>query len=459
MRRADAGADLYLGNTLANADFGLHGAMFAVLSLPGSSQCCPIPVRPEPPLAGPFNAVPCFLPDGRKSSMQKSFRPLLLSVFLLVTGNGVLSTLIPLRARLEGFSDITIGLVGSSYFAGMLLGSLVVPWIVLRIGQVRAFVCCVLMGGAAIMSLPWLIEPWTWVLLRGLIGLSLAGLYTIAESWFNGKSDNAHRGSALGLYSVVQYLAWSTGNQVFRLADPGTIVLFIVAATIVSCACLPLLLTRSEPPQRPSRPSLRFAWLFKLSPVGFVGALLIGASNGPFWSLTPIFAADLGLTPAEVGTLMTCFMLGSAALQIPIGRLSDRRDRRTILVCLCLASAILETTLARFGAIVPTVTLDLLAFALGSVISTQYYVTAAHAVDRTGSDNAVTTTSALLFLYSIGAISGPLLASYLMTLFGPAALYGFTALMHVALIAFTLRQMLYRPPPVLRSAEGRMPQY
>jgi len=86
-------------------------------------------------------------------------------------------------------------------------------------------------------------------------------------------------------------------------------------------------------------------------------------------------------------------------------------------------------------------------------------VTAAPAVDRTGSDNAVTTTSALLFLYSIGAISGPLLASYLMTLFGPAALYGFTALMHVALIAFTLRQMLYRPPPVLRSAEGRMPQY
>ncbi|MBV9054678.1 MAG: MFS transporter, partial [Hyphomicrobiales bacterium] len=146
--------------------------------------------------------------------MQKSFAPLLLSVFLLVTGNGVLSTLIPLRARLEGFSDITIAFIGSSYFSGMLIGSLVAPWVVLRIGQVRAFIICVLTGAVAILSLPSLIEPWSWVLLRGIIGLSLAGLYAIAESWFNGKSDNAHRGSALGIYSVVQYLAWSVGNQV-----------------------------------------------------------------------------------------------------------------------------------------------------------------------------------------------------------------------------------------------------
>jgi MFS family permease len=391
--------------------------------------------------------------------MQKSFVPLLLSVFLLVTGNGVLSTLIPLRARLEGFSDITIGLIGSSYFAGMLIGSLVVPFVVLRIGQVRGFIICVLTGAVAILSLPWLIEPWSWVLLRGTIGLSLAGLYAIAESWFNGKSDNAHRGSALGVYSVVQYLAWSSGSQIFRLADPGGLILFIVAAAVVACASIPLMLAKSEPPQRPQKPSLRFAWLFKMSPVGFIGALLIGAANGPFWALTPLFAADIGLSAAEVGTLMTAFMLGSAALQVPIGRLSDSKDRRTILVSLCLAAGVMEMLLAQFGARIGALALYALAFALGSVISTQYYVAAAHAVDRTGSDNAVTTTSALLFLYSIGAICGPLTASYVMTLFGPGALYGYTALVHLALISFTLRQMLYRPPPVLRSAEGRMPQH
>ncbi|SDR42017.1 Predicted arabinose efflux permease, MFS family [Rhizobiales bacterium GAS113] len=393
------------------------------------------------------------------SPMQRSFLPLLFSVFLLVTGNGVLSTLIPWRARLEGFSDITIGFVGSSYFAGMLLGSLVMPRIVQRIDQVRAFVSCVLMGAAAILSLPWLIEPWSWVLLRGLIGLSLAGLYGIAESWFSGKSDNAHRGSALGLYSVVQYLAWSLGNQIFRLSDPDGWLPFVVSAAIVACATFPLLLAPGEPPRRPAKPSLRFGWLFRMSPVGFVGALLIGASNGPFWSLTPVFAADLGLSANEVAMLMTAFMLGSAALQVPIGKLSDEKDRRTILVSLCLASGVMETLLAQFGGHVGVLGLYALAFALGSVISTQYYVAAAHAVDRTGSDNAVTTTSALLFLYSIGAISGPPIASYLMTYFGPGALYGYTALVHLALIAFTLRQMLYRPPPALRTAEGRMPQH
>jgi fucose permease len=91
-------------------------------------------------------------------------------------------------------------------------------------------------------------------------------------------------------------------------------------------------------------------------------------------------------------------------------------------------------------------------------MATLGHVAAAPAVDRTGSENAVTTTSALLFLYSIGAICGPLIASSLMTYFGPGALYRFTALIHVALIAFTLRQMLFRPPPTLRTVEGRLPQ-
>jgi MFS family permease len=391
--------------------------------------------------------------------MQRSFVPLLLSVFLLVTGNGVLSTLIPVRARLEGFSDVTIGLIGSSYFAGMLLGSLVVPWIVLRIGQVRAFTICVLLGSLAVQALPALIAPFAWIVARGLIGLSLAGLYAIAESWFNGKSDNAHRGSALGVYSVVQYLGWSSGSQVFRLADPGGLILFLVAALLVTGASIPLLLSSSQPPQAPTKPELRFAWLFQMSPVGFAAALLIGAANGPFWSLTQVFAGDIGLSPAEIGTLMTAFMVGSAVLQVPIGRLSDKQDRRTILIGLCLTTAVLETALGQFGASAPVVALYALAFALGSVISTQYYVAASHAVDRTGSENAVTTTAALLFLYSIGATVGPTVASYLMTVLGPAALYGYTAVIHLALVAFTLRQMLYRPPPALRTAEGRMPQH
>jgi MFS family permease len=390
--------------------------------------------------------------------MQKAFAPLLVAVFLLVTGNGVLSTLIPVRALIEGFSDIAIGLIGSAYFAGMLAGSLGVPWVVLRIGQVRAFTICVLMGSIAIQALPALITPWTWILARGTIGLSLAGLYAIAESWFNGKSDNAHRGSALGLYSVVQYLGWSSGSQLFRLADPAGLILFLVAAVLVTAASIPLLLAPSEPPQPPAKPQLRFAWLFKMSPVGFVAALMIGLANGPFWSLTQVFAGDIGLNPAQIGTLMTAFMVGSAVLQVPIGRLSDKMDRRAILIGLCFTTAILETALGRLGAGLPAVAIYALAFALGSVISTQYYVAASHAVDRTGSDNAVTTTSALLFLYSIGATIGPTVASYLMTVFGPSALYGYTALIHLALVAFTLRQMLYRPPPVLRTAEGRMPQ-
>ncbi|MBV8769462.1 MAG: MFS transporter, partial [Hyphomicrobiales bacterium] len=226
----------------------------------------------------------------------------------------------------------------------------------------------------------------------------------------------------------------------------------------VGGATLPLLMAPGEPPQRPARPSLRFRWLFAMSPVGFVAAFLIGAANGPFWSLSQIFAADIGLSSPEVGTLMTAFMLGSAALQIPIGRASDSHDRRTILVCLCVVAAVLEITLARVGANLQHFGLYALAFALGSVVSTQYYVAAAHAVDRTGSEHAVATTSALLFLYSIGAISGPPIASYLMTVFGPSALYGYTAALHLSLLAFTLRQMLYRAPPVLRSAEGRMPQ-
>ena len=259
--------------------------------------------------------------------MQKSFAPLLLSVFLLVTGNGVLSTLIPLRARLEGFSDITIAFMGSSYFTGMLIGSLVVPWVVLRIGQVRAFIICVLMGAAAILSLPSLIEPWSWVLLRGAIG-SLAGLYAIAESWFNGKSDNAHRGSALGIYSVVQYLRLVGRQPGFRLAESGRAHLVLVAAAIVAGATLPLSWRPvSHRNGRRGRPCVS-AGSSRCLPVGFAGALLIGASNGPFSSYVANLRRRHRSRCTEVGTLMTCFMLGSAARKIPIGRaFSNGSDR------------------------------------------------------------------------------------------------------------------------------------
>ena len=184
------------------------------------------------------------------------------------------------------------------------------------------------------------VEPAAWAAIRAVTGFCFAGLYATIESWMHDKAENVVRGRVLALYQIVHYAGSATGQQAIRFITPTSFVPFSIVACALALSVLPLAYTRSDPPEPPPVPRLRLAWLFRISPVGVVGALVSGIANGTFWSLAPVFAERSGLSAGGVASFMTAAIIGGALVQWPVGRLADRGDRRHImLVAIALAVA------------------------------------------------------------------------------------------------------------------------
>lgn len=388
-------------------------------------------------------------------SVWVSIAAVLISVYGVITGNGVLTTLVPVRSAIEGFPRLDIGFMGAAYFFGMLSGAVLAPRLVRRFGSVPVHAASLALGTLVLVTMPLMVAPWSWILLRGITGFSLAGIYAVVEGYLQASAENRYRGRLLAAYSVMQYTGWATGGQLMRVGDPeGSAIFYVAAAVVVVVGLLPLLFAERDPRGAPRDPTAvgglslaqALSAVYHISPIGFVAVVLIGAANGAFWTLTPVYGTDIGLSAVGAGTLMTFVTLGAAILQFPVGKLSDAVDRRIILAGLALSTAMLEVVFAFLGPDLlgwPIFTLGLL---LGGIVATQYYTASAHTNDRAGPGQAMMISAVLLFLYSVGAILGPLTASLAMQTFGPGALHLHNATMHTVLGLFVLYRMTARGP-------------
>nr|WP_246512331.1 MFS transporter [Chelatococcus composti] len=371
--------------------------------------------------------------------------PVLLAVFILIAGNGLLTTLVPLRGVLEGFSPTEVGVIGSVYFGGMLAGTWVTPAIVRRAGHIRAFAAFAAIAAVACLGFAIFISPPVWMVLRGLVGFCFAGLYAIVEAWINAKATDRNRGRMLGLYNIVNYAGSAAGQQLLRLDSPRSFTLFSGTSAFLMLSLVPLAMTRAEAPPLPAKGQLRILALFRTSPIGAVGILLVGLANGSFWSLAPAYVERLELGAGVVASFMTAMILGSAIAPYPIGKLSDIVDRRGVILAVSAIAFVIEVALVIVGRGETTV-LYALALALGLTASVTYPLISAHANDRGSQEGAVHLSSTLLFLYCVGGIVGPLVASTLMTLVGDVMLFVHNAAIHAILAGFVAWRMMKRPP-------------
>jgi MFS family permease len=380
---------------------------------------------------------------------------LLLSVFFLIAGSGLASLIVPLRAKIEGFPELSIGLLGSAYFAGMLAGALVAPAIVRRAGHIRAFSAFVAASVVIVILYPIWVAPAAWLVMRAALGFAFAGLYGIVESWINSKATNSNRGALYGVYQIINYCASACGQLLLTLHTPMSYELFSVAGALLAMSIVPLAMTTVEAPIQPKTVRIRLSWLARLSPVAAIAAVAVGAANGAVWALGPVYALGLGLSPEAVPWFTTAVILGSAIGVYPAGRLSDHLDRRIVIVAVAGAGALLEIALWRYqgnGA-----SLVALGFAVGATTFALYTLAISHANDRASADQTMLISSGMLFLYCIGAILAPALAALMMRLFGPSTLFAQNALVHLVLAAFTLWRIVRQAPVVSprRSAEER----
>jgi MFS family permease len=366
---------------------------------------------------------------------------LLTGVALLLAGGGLLGTLLAVRGGQEGMSDATLGLIMSGYFVGFFLGTFTAPALIRRLGHIRAFAFCAAAAAITVLLHAVSTDPWVWGLLRVATGAALVTLYTVIESWLNAQAQNERRGQVFAIYMVVNLLALALGQQFLRLAPTEGFVLFTLVAVLICAATMPVSWTRlvQPPPHPPTR--YRIGRLYREAPSAAAGALLSGLAMGAFWGLGPLYAARVGLAAQEVATFMTVAILGGAVLQWPLGRLSDRMDRRIVLAAVGLAAA--AVALAMWLLTLTPTLLFAGIFVYGGLAFAVYPVSVAHLMDRLHAADVLGASSALLLLHGVGAAFGPALAGAAMERFGSSALLGWFAVMQALLaVAVLVRRAL-----------------
>jgi MFS family permease len=369
--------------------------------------------------------------------VHHNLRPIasiLLGVAFFLAGNGLLFTLLPLRGSAEGFSALALGGIGSSYYLGFVSGCLLAPWLIVRAGHIRAFAAIVALAAVIALAYPLAPQVIIWLPIRFINGFCVAGFYLVIESWLNDRATNANRGLIMSSYIGVNFIAFTVGQVLvtgYPVKQAGD---FMLAAMFASLAIIPVALTRSAQPVPITAVSFRPGELYRAAPVGLVASFMIGAANGAFWGLGPLSAEGAGLTVHQVALFMGAATLAGAVMQWPVGRISDRIDRRIVLLGLLIAAAL--TGFMLWQARASGIWLIGLGLLFGTFTLPGYALAAAHAYDKTPSEEIVPTAATILLANALGSVTGPLIASMLMSSLGPSALFLFTAGVQALLAAF-----------------------
>jgi len=391
-----------------------------------------------------------------------SIGAILLSTAFLLAGNGLVGTLTPLRAHLEGFSNLAIGAMGSFYYAGFVAGCFMGPRVLARVGHIRAFAVAAALAAATVLLQPLLVEPATWFAIRAAFGFCAANIFMALESWLNERATNQTRGRILSAYVIVNLTFLALGQWLLLLASPAGYKLFSVAAIAYICCLVPVGLTRlPQPPLQPV-PPLRLRRLMRMAPVGVAGVVTVGLANGAFWTLAPVYAHLLGFRTSGVATFMSAVIVGGALIQFPLARFSDRLDRRWIMAAACGMAAIFGVLLALLGrlGIKSPGLLFPAALAFGAAMLPLYSLSIAHANDRMMRSEFVEASATLLLMNALASIAGPLLAAAITARAGMPALFFYTATIHLAMTVFTVARMRSSalPPGTTREHYVPVPQ-
>jgi MFS family permease len=373
-------------------------------------------------------------------SQLYSIAAILVSTAFLLAGNGLMSTLTPLRANLEGFSHLAIGAMGSFYYAGFVAGCLAGPRVLARAGHIRTFAVAAALTAATVLLQSLLVAPAAWFLIRAAFGFCAANVFMALESWLNARATNQTRGRVLGAYVIVNLTFLMLGQWLLLLASPSGFKLFSVAAIAYICCLVPVGLTQLPQPAPQPVPPLRVRRLMRMAPVGVAGVITVGLANGAFWTLAPVYAQTLGFHTSGVAAFMSAFIVGGALIQIPLARFSDRLDRRWLMALACAAAAIFGVALAALGrlGIKTPALLYPTAFLFGAAMLPLYSLSIAHANDRMLRSEFVEASATLLLINALASVLGPMLAAVITARAGMPSLFLYTAAMHLAMTVFTV---------------------
>ncbi|MBC6408432.1 MAG: MFS transporter [Rhodobacteraceae bacterium] len=368
---------------------------------------------------------------------------LLLGMLFLMIGNGLQASLLGVRGGIEQFSTFHMSLVMSAYFVGFLGGSRLAPAMIRRVGHVRVFAALASFISAVLILYPALPSPLAWIVGRAIIGFCFSGVYVTAESWLNNAATNENRGKALSLYMIVQMTGLVISQGMLTLADPRGFVLFIISSVLVSVSFAPILLSISPTPPFEAAKPMRLSQLVRSSPLGAVGMVLLGGVFSAQFGMAAVYGAAQRMSIEQISLFVATFYVGALVFQYPLGWLSDRTDRRTLIA----GGAVVAACGALVGIFLSNVFVAqlLAALLIGSMSGPLYSLLIAHINDFLDRDDMAAASGGMVFLNGLGAALGPICIGWVMGVLGAVGFFFFITALMVGLAGYALYRTTRRP--------------
>jgi len=362
---------------------------------------------------------------------------------IISLAHGLQGTLIGVRAVVEGFSFISTGFIIAGFYVGYLSGSIIIPILLKRVGHIRVFAALASLASIAILLHTVFLQPQMWFLIRILTGISLSGIFVIMESWLNDKSTNKTRGQILSIYMIIAFVFFGIGQLLLNLSDPAQVDLFILVSILLSFALLPILLSSTEAPNTSDPKRLSLKELFIISPLGFVGAFFTGLAHSAILGYGAVFAAAKGLGLFEISIFMVIVSSFGALFQWPIGYISDKVDRRIVLIGVTFVASALSLFIVASSYISLVIFFLLLAIYAGMSLP-MYSLTIAHTNDFLQQNEIIGASATIAILVGLGSICGPIIVSFFMNIIGPDGFFVYLFIVHGLLGLFGIYRMSKR---------------
>ncbi|MGS3174307.1 MFS transporter [Aeromonas sanarellii] len=389
-------------------------------------------------------------------ALTRLFSPLT-SLVVFILGHGLFNTLLTVRLSAEQVSAQAIGLVSAAYFGGLVLGAFVNARLIIRVGHIRAYAAYASLLCFLFLLHGMVVDPIAWTVLRLVGGFATGGIFVVLESWMLVSSTPANRGRLMSLYMILLYGSLAMGQQLLKWVDPMVLTPFALCAMAATLSVVPLAISRVSTPAMVAPQRVGVRELVRLTPAGMGSSFTSGLVLGAIYGLLPLYFTDSGATLSRVADMMALVILGGMCLQYPIGRMSDRHDRRLVILLLCSALTLLALMMVLLPGAWRAPIEGGLIFLLGGMAFSIYPLSLSHACDELRPDQVLGANQGLLLAYSLGAMIGPLLAPSVMGLFGPQGLFVYFALCGLLLSGYLGWRRRQRAPIPLAEHQVFMP--
>ena len=381
---------------------------------------------------------------------------LFIGIGTMMIAHGLQLQVMGIRSVIENFSVITTGIFMSGYYIGYFIGSKTTPKLVSKVGHIRVFAAFASLASLSALIAVAYVNPFMWTISRFVTGISLVSCYIVSESWLNDRATNKNRGQLLSVYMIVIYFGLSIGMLLLNVSDPINYEPFILVSILLSLALVPILLTKRSAPKFKKIGTMNVIELYNVSPLGSVSSFCTGIIHGGFFSLIAFYATKANFNLFETSILLFISTISGVLGQWPVGHLSDKYDRRTIIVI----TTLLASLFAFFSILTSNDPLEniywlselhlkkILFFIFVGLYTSfclpLFSLNLAHTNDFVDKDKFVTAGGGLQLIFGFGAISGPILCSIFIQIFDLNGFFIFLIVFHLIIAIFGIYRMKVR---------------